>query len=92
MLTLDIIALISVVYKVKSTGPSIEPCRTPYENVTLSDRVSSIFRIIAHPSTDAATTLRAPSPNCSVMMKHTCSVISLHWSVELDSHVNILLF
>ena len=34
------IALSGVVHRVKSTGPSTEPCGTPYESVTLSDRVS----------------------------------------------------
>ena len=43
MSKLDIITLSGVVYKVKSTGPSTEPCGTPYESVTLSDRVSLIF-------------------------------------------------
>ena len=37
------LALSGVVYKVKSTGPNTEPCVTPYEIVTLSDRVSLIF-------------------------------------------------
>ena len=32
-----------VVYKVKSTGPSTEPCGTPYESMTLSEKVSLIF-------------------------------------------------
>ena len=32
-----------VVYRVKSTGSSTEHCVTPYEGVTLSDRVSFIF-------------------------------------------------
>ena len=35
-------ALSGVVYRVKSTGPSTEPCGTPYEIVTLSDIVSLI--------------------------------------------------
>ena len=35
--------LSGVVYRVKSTGPSTEPCGIPYESVTLSDRVSLIF-------------------------------------------------
>ena len=43
MSKLEIIALSGVVYSVKSTGPSIERCCTPYESVTLSDRVSLIF-------------------------------------------------
>ena len=34
------IALSGVVYRIKSTGLSTEPCETPYESVTLSDRVS----------------------------------------------------
>ena len=39
-----IIALSGVVYKVKkNTGPSTEPCGTPYESVTLSEKVSLIF-------------------------------------------------
>ena len=40
---LEIIALSSVVYKIKNSCPSTEPCGTPYESVTLSDRVSFIF-------------------------------------------------
>ena len=43
MSKLKVIALNSVVYKVKRTGPSTEPSGTPYESVTLSDRVSLIF-------------------------------------------------
>ena len=43
MSKLEIIALSGVVDKVKSTGPSTEPCGTQYESVTLSDRVSLIF-------------------------------------------------
>ena len=43
MSKLDIIALSGVVYKVKSTGPSTEPCGTPYECVTLSEKVSLFF-------------------------------------------------
>ena len=39
MAKLEIIALGGVVYKVKSTGPSTEPCGPPYESVTLSDSV-----------------------------------------------------
>ena len=36
-------------YRIKNTGPSTEPrgngglCQTPYESVTLSDRLSLIF-------------------------------------------------
>ena len=46
MSKLEIIVLSGVVYnKVKSTGPSTEPCGTPYESVLLSDRVSLILRI-----------------------------------------------
>ena len=43
MSKLDIIALSGVVYKVKGTGPSTEPCGTPYDSVTLSDRAFLIF-------------------------------------------------
>ena len=43
MSKLEIIALSGVVYKVKSTGPSTEPCGTPCESVTLSDRMSLFF-------------------------------------------------
>ena len=43
MSKLEIKALSGVVYKVKSTGPSTEPCGTPSESVTLSEKVSSIF-------------------------------------------------
>ena len=50
MSKLEIIALSGVVYKVKSTGPSTEPCGTPYESVTLSEKVSmdgsSIFLLL----------------------------------------------
>ena len=35
MSKLELIALSGVVYKVKNTGPSTEPCGTPYESVTL---------------------------------------------------------
>ena len=38
MSKLDIIALSGVVYKVKSTGPSTEPCKTPYESVIITPR------------------------------------------------------
>ena len=48
MSKLEIIALSGVVYKVKSTGPSTEPCGTPYESVTLSELVSLIWRIGAY--------------------------------------------
>ena len=40
MSKLEIIALSGVVYKVKSTGPSTEPCGTPLESVTLFEKVS----------------------------------------------------
>ena len=43
MSKLEIIAPSGVVSRVKSTGPSTEPCGTPYESVTLSDSVSLIF-------------------------------------------------
>ena len=43
MSKLEMIALSGVVYKVKSAGPSTEPCGTPYESVTLSEKVSLIF-------------------------------------------------
>ena len=43
MSKLEIIALSGVVYKVKSTGPSTEPCGTPYESVILSEKVYLIF-------------------------------------------------
>ena len=43
MSKLEIIALSGVVYKVKSTGTSTEPCGTTYESVTLSEKVSLIF-------------------------------------------------
>ena len=39
MSKLEIISLSGVVYKAKSTGPSTEPCGTPYESATLSDSV-----------------------------------------------------
>ena len=34
------VALSGVVYSVKNTGPSTEPCGTSYESVTLFDRLS----------------------------------------------------
>ena len=40
MSKLETIALSGVVYKVKSTGPSTEPCVTPQESGTLSEKVS----------------------------------------------------
>ena len=43
MSELEIIAVSGVVYKVKNTGPSTEPCGTPYERVTLPHRVSLLF-------------------------------------------------
>ena len=43
MSKLHIIALSGVVYEVKSSGPSTEPCGTPYESMPLSDKVSLIF-------------------------------------------------
>ena len=43
MSKLGIIVLSGVVYRIKSTGPSTEPSGTPYENVTLSDRLSLFF-------------------------------------------------
>ena len=43
MAKLGIIVLSGVVYRTKSTGPSTEPGGTPYESVTLSDRLSLIF-------------------------------------------------
>ena len=45
MSQLEILALGAVVYMVKSSGPRTEPCGTPYESVTLSDRVSLIFTV-----------------------------------------------
>ena len=43
MSKVEIIALSCVVYNARSTGPNTEPCETPYESVTLSDRVSLIL-------------------------------------------------
>ena len=37
MSKLEMIVLSGVVYEVKGTGTSTEPCGTPYESVTLSD-------------------------------------------------------
>ena len=34
------------VCRVKSTGPSTEPCGTPYESVILSDRVSFFYGLV----------------------------------------------
>ena len=45
MSKLTVIALSGEVYRVKITGPSTEPCGTPYESVTLSDKVSFIFMV-----------------------------------------------
>ena len=33
-----------VVYVVKRSGPSVEPCGTPYESVTLYEKMFLIFR------------------------------------------------
>ena len=48
MSNLEIIALIEwcSVYRVESTCPSTEPHGTPYESVTLSDRVSLFFTVL----------------------------------------------
>ena len=43
MSKLKIIALSGVMHRVRSTGPSTEPCGTLYASVILSDRVSLIF-------------------------------------------------
>ena len=43
MSKLDIIALSGVVYKVKSTGPSTEPCGTPYESMSLFLLIGAYF-------------------------------------------------
>ena len=43
MSKLEIMVLSGVVYGIKSTGPSTEPRGTPYESVTLSDRLSLIL-------------------------------------------------
>ena len=43
MSKLEIIVLSGVVYRIKSTGPSTEPRATPYESVTLFDRLSLFF-------------------------------------------------
>ena len=49
MSKLEIIALSGLVCKEKNTGPSTEPCGTPYESVTLSDRVSlKLLRMVAY--------------------------------------------
>ena len=40
---MEIIVLSGVVDRIKSTGPSTEPSGTPYESVTLSDRLSLFF-------------------------------------------------
>ena len=34
----------NVVYKVKRSGPSVEPCGTTYDSVTLSEKISLIFK------------------------------------------------
>ena len=46
MSKLEIITLSGVVYKVKSTGPSTEPCVTPYESVALSDSVFNFYGLV----------------------------------------------
>ena len=46
MSKLEMIALSGVVYKVKCTGLSTEPCGTPYESVTLSDSVFSFYGLV----------------------------------------------
>ena len=46
MSKLEIIALSGVVYRVKSTGPSTEPCGTPYKSVTLSDSVFNFYGLV----------------------------------------------
>ena len=43
MSKLEIIVLSGVVYRIKNTGPSTEPHGTPYESVTLSDRLGAYF-------------------------------------------------
>ena len=43
MSKLEIIVLSGVVHRIKSAGPSTEPRGTPYESVTLSDRLSLIL-------------------------------------------------
>ena len=48
MSKLEIIALSGVVYKVKNTGPSTEPCGASYESVTLSDNCLQFLRIGAN--------------------------------------------
>ena len=40
---MEIIVLSGVLDRIKNTGPSTEPRGTPYERVTLSDRLSLIF-------------------------------------------------
>ena len=35
-----------IVYKVKITFPSTEPCGTPYESVTLSDSVFNFYELV----------------------------------------------
>ena len=39
MVQLDIVEVSGVVYKVNSTGPNTEQCGTPYESVTIWQRV-----------------------------------------------------
>ena len=46
MSKLEIIVLSGVVYRLKNTGPSMEPRGTPYESVTLSDRVSFFYGLV----------------------------------------------
>ena len=43
MSKLEVIAPSDVKYDVKSSGSSTKPCGTPYESVTLSERVSLTY-------------------------------------------------
>ena len=48
MAKLVIIALSGVVYRVKSTVPSTEPCGTPYKSVILSYSVCSFYGLVTN--------------------------------------------
>ena len=46
MSKVDIIVVSGVVHGVKITGPSTQPCGTPYESVTLYDSVFNFYGFV----------------------------------------------
>ena len=44
--SITLLALSGVVYRVKNTGPSTEPCGTRYESMTLSDSVFNFYGLV----------------------------------------------